>query len=93
MATPMIWKRQVSTDSLKVGCTAAMAPSMAKISRELVAPYRSTMTMAVMMAAAVLTVRRPTWILGRVTGLPSLPVVFVYHTMGTAGPSNQMGEK
>ena len=48
-----------------------MAPSMAKISRELVAPYRSTMTMAAMMATAVLTVRRPTWMCFRFTAMPS----------------------
>ena len=36
--TPTIWARQESQDSLKVGCTAAMAPSMAKISLEALVP-------------------------------------------------------
>ena len=35
---PEIWVRQDSRDSLKVGCTAAIAPSMAKMSLEEVAP-------------------------------------------------------
>ena len=37
-STPTVWVAQASRDSLKVGCTAAMAPSMARISLELVAP-------------------------------------------------------
>ncbi len=36
--TPTVWVTQASRDSLKVGWTAAMAPSMARMSRELVAP-------------------------------------------------------
>ena len=60
--TPVIWVRQDSIDALKVGCTAAMAPSIAKISFDEVVPYRFTIAIDTMTAIAVLIVRKPIWI-------------------------------
>ena len=37
-STPTIWAMHERRESVKVGSTAAMAPSMAKISREVVVP-------------------------------------------------------
>ena len=83
--TPTVWLMQVSRDSRKVGCTAAIAPSMAKISRELVAPYGSTRIMAMIIATAVLTVRSPTRSFLFFMFLPLLSERMLYHSMNFQG--------